>query len=42
MCTLNSVGIDIGSSTSYLMFSKLTFRRQGVSLSGRCTVTETP
>ena len=42
MCTLKSVGIDIGSSTSYLVFSKLTFRRQGASLSERFKVTETP
>ena len=31
--TLNSVGIDIGSSTSHLIFSRLTLRRQGVALS---------
>jgi hypothetical protein len=30
---LNSVGIDIGSSTSHLIFSRLTLRRQGVALS---------
>ena len=30
--TLNSVGIDIGSSTSHLIFSRLTLRRQGVAL----------
>jgi len=40
MFTLKSVGIDIGSSTSHLVFSKLTLRRQGASLSGRFTVTE--
>ena len=32
MFTLKSVGIDIGSSTSHLVFSQLTFRRQGASL----------
>ena len=31
--TLNSVGIDIGSSTSHLIFSRLTLRRQGIALS---------
>ena len=43
--TLNSVGIDIGSSTSHLIFSRLTLRRQGsrcpaVSLSSiaRCSM----
>ncbi len=40
MFTLKSVGIDIGSSTSHLVFSQLTLRRQGASLSGRFTVTE--
>jgi ethanolamine utilization protein EutA len=40
MFTLKSVGIDIGSSTSHLVFSRLTLRRQGASLSGRFTVTE--
>src|SRR5215471_1688099 len=40
MFTLTSVGIDIGSSTSHLVFSRLTFRRQGASLSGRFKVTE--
>ena len=29
MFTLKSVGIDIGSSTSHLVFSQLTLRRQG-------------
>ena len=33
--TLNSVGIDIGSSTSHLIFSRLTLRRQGIALSVR-------
>ena len=27
--TLTSVGIDIGSSTSHLLFSRLTLRREG-------------
>ena len=40
MFTLKSVGIDIGSSTSHLVFSQLTLRRQGASLSGRFKVTE--
>jgi ethanolamine utilization protein EutA len=40
MFTLKSVGIDIGSSTSHLVFSRLTLRRQGASLSGRFKVTE--
>src|SRR5215475_11876108 len=40
MFTLTSVGIDIGSSTSHLVFSRLTLRRQGASLSGRFKVTE--
>ncbi|MGH7775088.1 MAG: ethanolamine ammonia-lyase reactivating factor EutA [Candidatus Binatia bacterium] len=40
MFTLKSVGIDIGSSTSHLVFSKLTLRREGASLSGRFKVTE--
>jgi ethanolamine utilization protein EutA len=38
MFTLHSVGIDIGSSTSHLVFSQLTLRRQGAALSGRFTV----
>jgi ethanolamine utilization protein EutA len=33
--TLNSVGIDIGSSTSHLIFSRLTLRRKGEALSIR-------
>ncbi len=37
---LVSVGIDIGSSTSHLVFSQLTLRREGASLSGRFKVTE--
>src|SRR6476619_7233037 len=36
--TLNSVGIDVGSSTSHLIFSRLTLRRQGVALSSRFVV----
>lgn len=40
MFTLKSVGIDIGSSTSHLVFSQLTLRREGASLSGRFRVTE--
>jgi len=39
MFTLKSVGIDIGSSTSHLVFSQLTLRRQGASLSGHFKVT---
>ena len=35
---LHSVGIDIGSSTSHLMFSSLTLRRMGLSLSSRFVV----
>jgi ethanolamine utilization protein EutA len=40
MFTLKSVGIDIGSSTSHLVFSQLTLRRAGASLSGHFQVTE--
>ena len=40
MFTLKSVGIDIGSSTSHVVFSRLTLRRQGASLSARFTVTD--
>jgi len=40
MFRLTSVGIDIGSSTSHLVFSRLTLRREGASLSGRYKVTE--
>src|SRR4030095_111471 len=36
--TLISVGIDICSSTSHLIFSRLTLRRQGVALSSRFVV----
>lgn len=35
---LTTVGIDIGSSTSHLMFSKLQLRRMGLSLSSRYVV----
>ena len=35
---LRSVGIDIGSSTSHLMFSRLVLRRLGVHLSSRYVV----
>jgi ethanolamine utilization protein EutA len=40
MFTLKSVGIDIGSSTSHLVFTQLTLRREGASLSGRFKVTD--
>jgi len=36
--TLTSVGIDIGSSTSHLMFSQLVLERQGIALSSRFKV----
>ena len=39
MFSLKSVGIDIGSSTSHLIFSHITLRRQGASLSGKFKVT---
>ncbi len=35
---LNSVGIDIGSTTSHVTFSKLFLERQGLSLSSRFVV----
>jgi ethanolamine utilization protein EutA len=38
--TLTSVGIDIGSSTSHLLFSRLTLRREGASHSGQFKVTD--
>jgi ethanolamine utilization protein EutA len=38
MFTLHSVGIDIGSSTSHLVFSKLTLRREGAAFSSRFSV----
>jgi ethanolamine utilization protein EutA len=37
---LLSVGVDIGSSTSHLIFSKLALERQGKRLSSRYVVTE--
>ncbi|MBI2987559.1 MAG: ethanolamine ammonia-lyase reactivating factor EutA [Deltaproteobacteria bacterium] len=40
MFTLKSVGIDIGSSTSHLVFSQLILRREGASLSARFKVAE--
>ncbi len=39
MFSLKSVGIDIGSSTSHLIFSLITLRREGASLSARFKVT---
>jgi ethanolamine utilization protein EutA len=38
--TLTSVGIDVGSSTSHLMFSELVLERQGLALSSRFMVVE--
>src|SRR5205814_3825010 len=38
--TLTSVGIDVGSSTSHLMFSRLVLERQGVALSSRFVVVD--
>ena len=40
MFRLRSVGIDIGSSTSHLVFSQLTLRRQGTSYSSQFMVTD--
>ncbi|HEX3244900.1 MAG TPA: ethanolamine ammonia-lyase reactivating factor EutA [Chloroflexota bacterium] len=40
MFKLRSVGIDIGSSTSHLIFSRLTLRREGASLSAQFKVSE--
>ena len=40
MFSLKSVGIDIGSSTSHLIFSLITLRREGASLSGKFKVTK--
>ena len=40
MFSLTSVGIDIGSSTSHLVFSHLTLRREGAGLSARFRVTD--
>jgi ethanolamine utilization protein EutA len=38
--TISSVGIDIGSSTSHLVFSRLVLRREGSAFSSRFKVTE--
>ena len=38
--TLTSVGIDVGSSTSHLMFSRLVLERQGIALSSRFKVVD--
>ena len=38
--TINSVGIDIGSSTSHLVFSRLVLRREGSAFSSRFRVAE--
>src|SRR3954464_14762846 len=38
--TLTTVGIDIGSSTSHLMFSRLTLQRKGADLSAIFEVTD--
>ncbi len=38
--TLTSVGVDIGSSTSHVMFSRLTLRREGTAFSTKFHVTE--
>ncbi len=40
MFRLRSVGIDIGSSTTHLVFSLLTLRREGAALSAKFTVTD--
>jgi ethanolamine utilization protein EutA len=40
MFRLRSVGIDIGSSTSHLIFSQLTLRREGSNLSAKFQVTD--
>jgi len=40
MFRLKSVGIDIGSSTSHLVFSRLTLRREGAALSAQFKVTD--
>ena len=40
MLTISSVGIDIGSSTSHLVFSRLVLRREGSAFSSRFRVTE--
>lgn len=38
--TLRSVGIDIGSATTHLIFSRLTLRRRGAAFSSNFRVTE--
>jgi ethanolamine utilization protein EutA len=38
--TLTSVGIDIGSSTTHLLFSRLMLRREGAAFSTRYSVSE--
>ena len=38
--TLRSVGIDIGSATTHLIFSRLTLRRRGAAFSSNFQVTE--
>ncbi len=38
--TLTSVGIDVGTATSQIIFSKLVLRRLGMELSSRFVVTE--
>ncbi len=40
MFTLKSVGIDIGSTTSHLVFSRLTLRREGAALSSKFKVAD--
>ena len=40
MLTIRSVGIDIGSSTSHLVFSQLILRREGSAFSSRFRVTD--
>ncbi|MPZ14792.1 MAG: recombinase [Chloroflexi bacterium] len=40
MFTLRSVGIDIGTSTTHLVFSRLTLRREGAAFSARFRVTD--
>ena len=37
--TLHSVGIDIGSSTTHTIFSRLILRREGAGLSAKFVVT---
>src|SRR5438132_6983348 len=39
MFSLKSVGIDIGSSTSHLIFSHIRLRRKGAALLGKVKVT---